>query len=392
MKVALFTEAAAAGVGRHVVDLAATLLEEGHLVHLLYSACRMDTQFRESISQLRSSGAATACIDVQHAPGFSDWKALRALRSYLRMNGPFDLLHCHSTKAGFVGRCAALGLHIPAVYTPHAFVTMSPAAGNLERWGAECVERVLAFVGDAIICVSEEERRHAISIGLPSGRLFTVPNGIDVDAGLQFRSRRGEMRERFGVRDDDVCVGFVGRLHPQKSPHILINAFARLVDVRGVTAKLVLVGDGPLLPSLKEQVVNHRLEDRVVFAGEMPGLLAMSAFDLFALPSCYEALPYVVMEALTMGLPVVATAVGGISLLVRHEGNGFVVPIGETSELTNALQKLLGDTQLRFRMAAASNSLAERFSVKRMVSETVAVYESVRKQRRAVVAVAGTSC
>lgn len=382
MKVALFTEAAAAGVGRHVADLAGSLLENHHAVHILYSDRRMDSQFADGIRRLQMSGAHAACIEMRHTPGASDLEALRALRNYLRKNAPFDVLHCHSTKAGLIGRIAAIGMGIRTVYTPHAFLTMSPSATIWQRAGARSLEWALSKAGDSIICVSEEERDHAVNIGLPSEKLFVVPNGIDIDAVRHLRSRRVEVRQRFGLEDADVCIGFVGRLCPQKSPGLLLEAFARL---REPNTKLVIVGDGPLLPRLKEQTRLRALEDRVIFAGGMNGALAMAGFDLLALPSAYEAFPYVLLEALAVGLPIVATAVGGVSSLVSQEQNGFVAPIGRVPEFSDALHRISTNSELRSSMATASAALATRFNIGRMVSETLTVYDGLRKRSLNVV-------
>ena len=314
---------------------------------------------------------------MAHNVHLSDVAAILRLRNYLKKYGPFDLFHCHSTKAGFVGRIAALGAGCPVIYTPNAFVTMSPFASAVSRAGARVVEAVLGFTGDGVICVSDEEVTHARSLGVRTDRIFLVQNGVDLPAVQAVRAQRAQIRERFGLSEGEICVGFVGRLFPQKSPAVLVDAFARAVHDLPPAIKLVIVGDGPLLGSLRSQVERLGLADRTSFVGGMNGVLAMSAFDIYALPSYFEGFPYVLIEAIAMGLPVVSTAVGGASALVRSGENGFVVPVGAAEEFGAALHKLLADEYLRDRMAAGSLALSNRFNLGRMLNETIQVYRHI---------------
>jgi glycosyltransferase involved in cell wall biosynthesis len=364
-----------------VIDLAEALACAGHGVHVIYSERRSDNRFLAGIKKLHSAGVQFLRLDMAHGPHPTDVRVIGLLRKYLQQAGPFDLLHCHSTKAGLIGRLAALGLPCRTFYTPHAFLTMSPVAGLVSRLGAQVIEMSLSRIGHKVICVSDEERAHALDLGIPAQKLSVIPNGIDVDRTRQLLAERSAIRHRFGLTDDQVCVGFVGRLVPQKSPETLLSAFSNLTPDARASARLVLVGNGPLLPALKQQARELNLGDSVVFAGEMEGPLAMAAFDIFALPSRYEGFPYVLLEALAMGLPIASTNVGGAAAIVQPEENGFLVPVGAAAELSQALNKLIADSDLRKMMASKSLCRSEHFSIHRMLNETLAAYGHEQRHR-----------
>jgi glycosyltransferase involved in cell wall biosynthesis len=376
-RIALLVEACSAGVGRHVIDLGEELIAYGHSVHLIYSTRRMDLAFTSSINRLRRAGATLAVLDMRHNGHISDLAVMLRLRRYLRTYGPFQLLHSHSTKAGLIGRLSALGLSCRTVYTPHAFFSMSPVADRVSHAIVSMMEVALSRLGDGVICVSNEEEAHAIALGVSPDKLFRIPNGINLKATQELQHNRASIRERFGLKRGDLCVGFVGRLFPQKAPGFLLEAFAAALPSLPPEAKLVIVGEGPLKAELKARASELNLATRIVFAGAIPGPLAMAGFDVFALPSCYEGFPYVLIEALALGLPIVSTAVGGATSLVHSGVNGFIVPVGASGEFASSLVRLLTDRGLRQSMAEASRFLAQNFTIERMVSETIAVYRYV---------------
>jgi glycosyltransferase involved in cell wall biosynthesis len=377
LRIALLVESTSAGVGRHVIDLAYALHELGHRVDLLYCARRIDERFSAGLAGLACKGVKICEIDIRHGLHPTDVLAMRAVRRYLRKNGPFDILHCHSTKAGFAGRIAAAGLGARTVYTPHALVTMSPFSTKVYRTLAGWLERSLALLGDAVICVSEQELEHARKLGIRPSALHTIPNGIDLADAQRYRKNRSAMRASFGLNGEEICVGFVGRMSPQKAPRMLLEAFALASQNMALPAKLVFVGSGSECPELRNRIDELGLQDHVMMVGEFNGLPAMSAFDIFALPSVYEGLPYVLLEALSMGLPVISTDVGGATALVHEGVNGFVVKKSMPGEMAIALRKLISDPELRRKMGAASSEMASQFSLAGMATRTEQVYRKL---------------
>jgi glycosyltransferase involved in cell wall biosynthesis len=308
-------------------------------------------------------------------------KAWREIRHYLREHGPFDVIHGHSSKAGALARLSGIARRRVKVYTPHAFVTMNSAMNPARRLLYRWIERFLDMLGDAVIATSPAEFEHARTfLQIPENKLFLVTNGIALPPAEGARQQRETLRRAWGIRDDEVVIGTVARLVPQKAPELLVRAFAGIMR-RREKARLVMVGDGPLRERLEVEAARLGVSDAVIWPGYLEDPQVMSAFDVFALGSRYEGFPYVLLDALAAGLPVVTTAVGGAELAVDVGSNGIVVPIGGEKEMTEALSGLVADSDKRPRMGAASRIKVENFSVDRMVDETVEVYKTLLQNR-----------
>ena len=375
LTIAILEEACAGGSGRHVADLASHLAAAGHHVHLLYSSTHLDDRFRDGLKDLQALGGWSTALPLQHNVHPSDVGSILEVRAYLLKHGPFDIFHCHSTKAGFLGRLAAMGLGIPIIYTPHAFLSMSPVSGRISFLGAHFVERILSNASDIIICVSEEEMNHARALGIPRAKIRMIPNGISLRDAQEAKALRSIVRRELNLAGTDVCIGAVGRLVEQKAFHVLIDAFALAIPQLAQNVKLVIVGDGPLLSGLQRLATRRSVQGRVMFQGRLPGLRTMSAFDLFAMSSCSEGHPYTLIEALALGLPIVTTAIGGAQSSVLPGVNGFVSPIGDAKSMAGNLVTVAQSPALRGQMASASLRIANQFTLETMLRRITQVYE-----------------
>ncbi len=370
LRVLLVSEAAGGGVGRHVLDLAQGLLTAGHRVDVAWSPGRAEPGFIKALDAI--AGLPCHRLHMSRAPGPGDIRAVLALRRLMGRAGPFDLVHGHSSKAGALVRLAAAGLGIPALYTPHAFVTLDPDLGALPRAVYALAERLLSAWGARLICVSEEERAHALSLGIRANRLAVIANGI---APLP-PADRPAARARMGLPEATPCVGFVGRLSAQKAVDRLLRAFA--LAPGNQQARLVIVGEGAEQAALESLARDLGIADRTRFTGQADGVALMAGFDIFALPSRYEGFPYVLPEAACRGLPILTMAVGGAGVVVEEGGNGFIVPqAGGAAALAERLGLLLGDPGLRRAMAKRSLERAAGLTAQNMVANTVALYREV---------------
>lgn len=370
LRICLVTEAAGGGVGRHFLDLAAGLAQCGHNVTGIYSPGRCDAQFREK--RAAASGVKFVELPLRRAVHPLDLADAWRLTRQIRELGPFDVIHAHSSKGGALARLAARWLRTPAVYTPHAFVTLDPTLSATKRAIYGRIERWLAAQCAAIIAVSEDEAEHARSLGIASAKIHVVPNGIDrPDFPPRYFARA-----KLGLSADDVAVGFVGRLAPQKAPEVLLAAFASLAPSHQ-QARLIFVGSGPLEAELRRLAEQRGVAAQVNFVGDVVATQLMPAMDLFCLSSRYEGLPYVLLEALAAGLPIVATSVGGVATCVTADRNGIVVPPDDAAALSNALGRLIENAELRRSFAAASAAMATRFTAEQMVEQTLAVYSQI---------------
>jgi glycosyltransferase involved in cell wall biosynthesis len=369
-RVCLITEAAGAGVGRHFLDLAGELAAREIDVTAIYSAGRCDAAFREGRENTR--GVQFIELPMRRAIHPLDALDLSRLVETIRSCGSFDVIHGHSSKGGALARLAARRLGIPAVYTPHAFVTLDPTLSAWKRQFYGGIERWLACRTAAVIAVSRDEAAHAHALGIDPAKVHVVHNGIQP---LELPPRDG-VRESLGLSRDDFVIGFVGRLVPQKAPDLLIEAFAA-VERQHRAARLVMIGSGPQEGAVRRQVQALDHSTRVLLLGDRIAPPLLPAFDVFCLPSRYEGMPYVLLEALAAGLPIVATRVGGVQTCVENGGNGLLAEERNARELADALLRLANDVSLRERMGAASRGKSHRFSVADMAEGTLGVYRHV---------------
>lgn len=203
-----------------------------------------------------------------------------------------------------------------------------------------------------LVCPSESLRRLAVAWGVPPDRVTLLPNPVSPPE----LAERDELRRRHGL--DGPTLAFAGRLTPQKSLDVALHALARS---RGVS--LVLAGDGPDAEQLRRLAGELSLDGRARFVGPQPREAVfelLRAADAALLSSSWENFPHMVVEALAVGTPVVATATGGVAEIVDDGRNGLLVPPGDPDALAAAIHRFFGDEELRDRLrAAAVQSVAE---------------------------------
>jgi glycosyltransferase involved in cell wall biosynthesis len=268
---------------------------------------------------------------------------------------------------------------------------MDPNRSALARRIAAALEVALSKLGDRVIVVSHAEYAHAVEIGIPASKLELIPNGVALgppDSVVDC----ARIRADWGLSDGDVCVGFVGRLVPVKSPETILRSFALLRDQVRDRARLVMVGDGPLEAKLRRLATDLGIAQSVTWLGARDARTLMHGFDALALTSDSEVTPLVVLEAMTRGLPIVATRVGAVADTVQPGVNGFIVPVRGVQEIADAIAALVQNPDLRTRMGEASRRLVQAFSLDRMVDQTVRLYEEVVARKTGAAAIpAGTT-
>lgn len=364
----LITRADWGGAQRHLFDLATGLDPARFDVAV---ACAPDGAL---VDRLRDRGVTVIPMDAfqrEVSPG-QDASALGAVLELIR-SLKTDLVHSHSSKAGFLGRLAARRAGVPAVFTAHGFafggqaVSLPVRAAYLaaEWWAGR-------FWSDRIITVSEADRRLAHNWRLaPPDKVVTVHNGID--------PAPYEAIPDPGPTGRPPVVGVISRLVAGKGLEDLLAA-AGLLLKRG-EYRFVLAGDGPLRPALQQRARELGIAGQVSFPGFVDPVAALREIGVFVLPSYKEGLPYNVLEALAAGRPVVATAVGGLPEMIDDGQNGRLVAVGDVTGLAGAIESLAHYPRLPELSAAARRTVRERFHLQQMTDRTAALYEEVLGSR-----------
>ena len=216
--------------------------------------------------------------------------------------------------------------------------------------------------------------------GLDGERVDSVPTGIDLD-----RFSPGDKtlaRRELGLPAEGFLVGIVATLRSWKGHRYLVDAIATIEDA---DLRLIVVGGGPGLDNLKEQVRSLSIGDRVVLAGEQSDVVPwMRAMDVFVLPSyANEGVPQAIMQAMSCGIPVITTAAGAIPEIVQDDVTGLVVPIRDAGAIANAINRLRQDPQRQSRLSEAGlRSARARFSSAVMLDRMEAIFTKAASHHR----------
>ncbi len=216
---------------------------------------------------------------------------------------------------------------------------------------------------------------------IPASRISVLYNGVDISHFTPVPGIGCDVRRELGLRCEDLVVGTVGRLSPEKGGVDLLIRAVKSLCLEYPHARLLIVGDGPMRPEL-EKVAAHTGLD-ALFAGtrnDIPRLL--SAMDIFVLPSLREAMPIALLEAMAMRLPVVATLVGGVPEIVEDGKTGLLVPPDDESVLALALNKLASSPKLMSELAAAGQKHVQlNFTLDSMVAHVEQLYETLMAEK-----------
>jgi sugar transferase (PEP-CTERM/EpsH1 system associated) len=284
----------------------------------------------------------------------------------LRRERP-DILHTHGWATLVEGFVAARLAGVRAiVHGEHG--TLIPRNAWIQRtlWGR--VDQVLSVS-------SVLAQRMSNVMGFPEKRIRTIRNGVETERFTP--ALRSQARASFGLASDDVVVGVVGRLEPVKDQQRLLDAVGVLAR-QGMRFKVMIAGEGTLRSRLEEQVAALGIADRVSFLGmRLDVQTVMAALDVFVLSSKSEGLSNTILEAMSSGLPIVATDVGGARELLEPGTQGLLVPSENVEALSRAIGELVTDAPRRVAMGLASRARAvNEFSVQSMIR----AYENVYTQ------------
>lgn len=370
MKVFYFiTKSEQGGAQTHVAQLTEYLLSHGHQVAVMSAP---GGWLEEEVKHLGGRFFPNKFLDNTMNPVML-W---RAGRQFLKIVGDVkpDIVACHSTIAGLVGRFALRG-RVPTVFTAHGW-GFTQGTSLLRRTLLIPLEKIAGLFAVRIICVSQNDvdlaRRLAV---VPKEKIVKIHNGVALPTG-----------ERPDHDKKNLEIVFIGRLAHPKNPFLLIGAIKKIPANLQEKIHVTIIGDGPQKKYLQGQVDNSALGDRVALIRALSRedvlLFLRDNAGIFVLISRFEGFPYSILEAMAAGIPVVATDVGGVKEALGYDA-GIIIPPDDIDALYQALVVLIQDPLVREQQGRSGRLRVEQFfNVDTMRAETLDLYRSILSEER----------
>jgi glycosyltransferase involved in cell wall biosynthesis len=375
------------GAQTHISQLVVHMRSLGNDVAIMSQSgeyLEKKSNFQFPISNFQSSSGVKFYPNKYLKNSYNLFLGISAMKEIKKAVEEFnpDIVHCHSSAAGFWTRLALrsdsrevlqrIEKKPRVIFTAHGW-GFTEGTPFLRKNLILLAEKVASRFCSKIICVSEYDRQSALKNKIaPAEKLVTIHNGVELE---NFNSQISISKESVKLK-----IVFVGRLTKPKDPKILIRAFGELPSEIRTKSEVLIVGEG----NKSKEVENFIKEQRLVGKVRLLGRLArekvfevLRKSDIFVLTSDWEGLPYTILEAMTCGLPVIASNVGGISEMVDKDC-GVLIGRGDKDGLKKALVKLISDSELRRKMGKAGRErIKKEFSLEKMLSKTKKTYMSL---------------
>ncbi len=304
-----------------------------------------------------------------------DYGIIRDLKRVM-VQEKVSIVHTHLYDGGKYGRLAARLAKVPVViHTIHNIYVKRRSKHHLINW-------CLSFFTDRIIAVSGAVKESVVRYDhIRPEKIQVLYNGIDLSQG-DLALDRDDVRSSLGIKHQDVVIGVIARLEEQKGHQVLLEALSLIPDLP-TNLKVLIVGDGKLRLSLEEETKKRGLSSRVVFLGtRKPIFPILKALDLFLLPSLWEGFSIALLEALAMGVPVIATKVGGAEEVITSGQQGLLIPPGEAHSLAAAIGEAWLHRDRFLRMAElGKEKVRQNFSKERHLTLLQDLYQEVLAEK-----------
>jgi len=351
-------------------------------------------------SRMSQDENASVMADIQKA----QWKRIKFVTIPLlvrRINPAYDawaflclflllikekptIVHTHTSKAGFLGRLAARLARVPIiVHTPHGHVFFG-YFGLLKTRMFICLEKYAARITDRIVALTRGEKEdYRLFQIAPEEKIVVINSGVELgkikDLSLE---ERKNLKRQLGLPEKSFVIGTAGRLEPVKGPEFLIEA-AKVILSHYPQTYFVFAGDGPLRLKLERKADGLGITANIQFLGWRSDVTrVISIYDIFVFPSLNEGMGRVLVEAMALGKPVVASDVGGIPDLVIHGKTGFLVPPKNSRQLARYIQVLMEDERKRKSMGQAGKEMALNFKKEIMVEKIAKLYDELLLKKK----------
>jgi glycosyltransferase involved in cell wall biosynthesis len=316
-------------------------------------------------------------VEIFECSGRVDFATVRELRRFLKKEGA-ELLHTHGYKSNLYALASTIGMPIGRVATCHNWL-----GEDIKMKSYAWLDKFFLGRFDRVVAVSDSIREELASARIPSWKLATIYNGIDLKRFVS-PVDAAEIRRELGIGEGWKVVGTVGRLSAEKGHGYLLEAARELLS-EGERLAFVIVGDGPLRGKLEKDVSSQgERGSNILFMGTRSDMERMYAvMDVFVLPSIREGLPMALLEAMASRKPVVAARVGAIPKILEDGRSGRLVEPGDAEGLARAIREILGDPERGRRMVQnAFETVKKTFSAEGMAERYLEVYGDVTARDR----------
>jgi glycosyltransferase involved in cell wall biosynthesis len=359
---------AGGGIDKTVLNSPRFLENSGYDTYCAYMRHPQDAEFAHLRTKAIECNAPLCEVDDRGPWDYRVIKDLLRLCRELRV----AVWHAHEYKSNLIGVLLRRRWPMKLVSTVHGW---GARQGRTPLYHA--LDRFTLRHYDRVICVSSDLMAKCRSMGISEERLELIENAIDTEQFRRSKSRQ-TAKAKLGIDPDRVVIGAVGRLAAEKAFHILIGAVHELLGA-GLDVELVVAGEGEEQLRLQRLIAELGIGDRVRLLGYRPDVIEVfEALDVFVLSSLSEGMPNVVLEAMALEVPVVATRITSLPSVIRHERDGLLVAPGKQAELTAALRRLATDESFREMLRRAGRQrVDDRYSFRRRMERIKSVYDAV---------------
>lgn len=317
----------------------------------------------------------------------SDRKAYRRIKKIIEEFQP-DIVHTHASKAGAIGRKAAAACNVPViVHTFHGHVFHS-YFGKIKTRIFKEIEKNLARKSDGIIAISEQQKKELVIDHriCEADKIKVIPLGFDLTPfQLKQAENRGATREEFGISEDEVAIGIIGRLVPIKDHNFFLDTIDQVLEKSTKKLKIFIVGDGTereLIASRVEEL-NKKHGGKIVMTSWIRDIASFNAgMDIICLTSKNEGTPVSLIEAQAANIPVISTNVGGVKDIIRNQETGIIVDERDCDLYANELLELVENEKKRQKMSQNGwKHVEERFHYTTLVQNVDEFYKELLKKK-----------
>lgn len=365
LKIVIIVEAMLGGIRQHVCDIIRNLNHDKYELYLVYSEQRADKTFELDKDNLSQYAKLIKCNEMQRSIGRHDYLAYKKLIEILKDIQP-DIVHCHSSKAGIVGRMAAKKCGIPKIiYTPNAYVFQNPNISNIVKIISINIEKFLSrYATTKTINVSKGEMQLALDYKIDVADKFTlIYNGIPY---IELPDQN-TIRKQNGLKEDVYYIGVTARCAQQKDPMTFLRIAEKVISQKeGI--EFLYIGDGDMQDEMKAWIAARKLQNKIHMLGfRNDAALIVGALNLYLSTALYEGLPYSMLEAMRAGVPIIATNTVGNNELVFDGENGVLFPVGDIDRACELILEQIHEKSILTHNV--KETYDKKFSLERMVSK-----------------------